>query len=162
MTELNFLENNGGLTFGTDLPRCGTTFKGLCDTDVARSVSSYLLRKNSTPKFAYWLTLNSHKPVGLHEVPERLNCEDGGIFGDNELCRMGEQWLQISHLVKQIAINPALHQTEILLVGDHHPPLFTRHGRNQFKPGKVAWLHMKPVQKSAPEPENIFLQSMLN
>ncbi len=145
---LNFLENKGGLEQQGTYSKCGTAFEGMCDADIARSVSKYLLGNDPTPRFAYWLTLNSHKPVGLGEVPERLQCDDGGVFDDTELCRMGEQWLNISYLVKEIAMNPKLQPTEIVLVGDHPPPLFTRHGRNQFEPRKVAWLHLKPVDKA--------------
>ena len=57
---------------------------------------------------------------------------------------MGEQWLNVAHLVRDIALTKHLTNTEFLLVGDHHPPLFSRSGRNQFQPGKVAWLHLKP------------------
>lgn len=150
--DYNFLENRAGLQDAKNLPHCGLVFEGLCDTDVARSVGNFLRAETSTPKFAYWLTLNSHKPVAPGEVPERLNCGDGGVFGDVELCRMAEQWLHISYLVKDIALDPKLESTEIVLVGDHHPPLFTRKGRNQFEPGKVAWLHLKPRSK---EPESV-------
>lgn len=142
--KLYFLENNAGLAKEQATARCGLTFEGLCDADVALSVKSFLLTDDAKPKFAYWLTLNSHKPVAPGEVPERLNCEDGGVFEDQELCRMGEQWLNVSYLVHEMAMDPAFENTEILLVGDHHPPLFTRHGRAQFQPGQVAWLHLKP------------------
>jgi sulfatase-like protein len=142
--EMFFLENNVGLNTERQLPYCGIAFHGLCDADVARSVESYLLEEDGDRKFAYWLTLNSHKPVQPGEVPARLACDDGGVFGDVELCRMGEQWLNVSHLVKEMALNPELAETEILLVGDHHPPLFTRSARKLFEPGKVAWLHLNP------------------
>jgi len=142
--ELNFTENRAGLADTYSLSLCGRSFRGMCDADVAFSVKSHLLSGGKQPKFTYWLTLNSHTPVGYGEVPERLNCTDGGVFGDNELCRISEQWLNISHLVSEIATDPDLPQTEILLVGDHHPPLFTRHGRSHFERGRVAWLHLTP------------------
>ena len=141
---LNFMENRIGLTEEGALERCGLAFQGYCDADVARSVETYLLNDRAERKFAYWLTLNSHKPVQPGEVPERLACDDGGVLGDVELCRMSEQWLNVSHLVREIALNEDLAETEILLVGDHHPPLFTRRARKLFEPGKVAWLHLKP------------------
>ncbi|WP_434054969.1 MAG: sulfatase-like hydrolase/transferase [Roseibium sp.] len=143
--ELYFLEERVGLKADKDLPWCGMTFKGLCDSDVARSVEAYLTSDEHLPRFVYWLTLNSHKPVMPGEVPERLACDDGGVFGDVELCRMSEQWLNISHLVQEIALNEKLKKTEILLVGDHHPPLFTRKARHLFQPAQVAWLHLAPL-----------------
>ena len=60
---------------------------------------------------------------------------------------MSEQWLNVSHLVRRIALNENLKNTEILLVGDHHPPLFTRKARRLFKPGEVAWLHLKRLSR---------------
>lgn len=142
--DLFFLEQNAGLDSSDTARRCGSTFRGLCDPDVARSVKSYLIDRPNEPKFVYWLTLNSHKPVQPGEAPARLSCETGGIFEDRELCLMGEQWLNVAHLVRDIALTKHLTNTEFLLVGDHHPPLFSRSGRNQFQPGKVAWLHLKP------------------
>lgn len=142
--ELNFLETRAGLARDEDLPICGVAFQGLCDTDVARAVADFLLKGEGDRKFAYWLTLNSHKPVMPGEVPARLGCDDGGAFNDVELCRMAEQWLNISYLVKEIALNDSLADTDIVLVGDHHPPLFTRNARKLFVPGHVAWLHLKP------------------
>ncbi|ASP34875.1 sulfatase-like hydrolase/transferase [Labrenzia sp. VG12] len=142
--DLNFLENKVGLAEDRSWPHCGVAFRGYCDTDVAGVVKDYLIKGDGDRKFAYWLTLNSHKPVQPGEVPARLGCDDGGVFNDVELCRMAEQWLQISHLVKDIALDPDLVETDIVLVGDHHPPLFTRSARKLFKPGKVAWLHLSP------------------
>lgn len=143
--DLNFLENKVGLADDRRWPHCGIAFRGYCDTDVAGVVRDYLVHGAGERKFAYWLTLNSHKPVRPGEVPARLSCdEDGGAFKDVELCRMAEQWLQISHLVRDIALEPELAETDIVLVGDHHPPLFTRSARKLFEPGKVAWLHLSP------------------
>ncbi len=143
--ELNFAETNAGIKTDKPLPLCGLAFKGLCDTDVAGAVKSYLVDGEGDRKFAYWLTLNSHKPVQPGEVPPRFGCDDdGGVFKDVELCRMAEQWLNVSFLVRDIAMDDNLADTEIVVVGDHHPPLFTRSARYMFTPGKVAWIHLKP------------------
>jgi hypothetical protein len=157
--QLNFMETNAGLDTDAELDNCGVAFRGLCDTDVARSVEQFLLDREEGRKFAYWLTLNSHKPVPPGEVPARLHCDDGGVFDDVELCRMAEQWLNVSYLVKEIALNENLAETDIVLVGDHHPPLFTRSARKLFQPGRVAWLHLTPKARehtltaSAPYPK---------
>lgn len=146
--ELYFLENNAGLPRNDAQRHCGLTFRGLCDGDVADAVEAYLAGDDDHPKFAYWLTLNSHKPVQSGEVPARLSCEEGGVFKDRELCLMSEQWLNVSYLVRDLALSDSIRETQILLVGDHHPPLFTRGGRQQFQPGKVAWLSLTPKQGS--------------
>ncbi|GAA0785988.1 hypothetical protein E1180_03085 [Roseibium denhamense] len=142
---LFFMENRLGIEEDVKLEECGLSFRGLCDTDAGTAVEQYLLQDPAARKFVYWLTLNSHKPIRVGEVPARLGCEEGGnVFGDVELCRMSDQWLNISHIVRDIALNPDIAETEVLVVGDHHPPLFTRSGRKLFQPGRVAWLHLKP------------------
>ncbi|MHA7776136.1 sulfatase-like hydrolase/transferase [Roseibium sp. M-1] len=143
--DLYFMENRLGFDKDRKLSTCGIAFEGYCDTDAAEAVGNFLLEGEGERKFAYWLTLNSHKPVMPGEVPARLNCDDGGgIFNDVELCRMSEQWLHVSHLVKAIALDEQLANTEIVIAGDHHPPLFSRSARKMFVPGRVAWLHLKP------------------
>ncbi|MBO6855739.1 sulfatase-like hydrolase/transferase [Roseibium sp.] len=143
--DLFFMENKLGFGGDRTLPLCGIAFQGYCDEDAAEAVGKFLLEADGDRKFAYWLTLNSHKPVNPGEVPPRFSCDDGGgVFGDVELCRMAEQWVNVSHLVKAIALDESLAETEIVLVGDHHPPLFSRSARNKFAPGRVAWLHLKP------------------
>ena len=45
--------------------------------------------------------------------------------------------------IAAIANDPDLPPTDIVIVGDHTPPLWTRSGRNAFAPGKVAWYALK-------------------
>jgi hypothetical protein len=123
---------------------CGLTFKGLCDLDVADAVETYLAQHGDKPKFAYWLTLNTHLPVEDGAATSRLDCANGGPFDDWTVCAMTEMWMDVLYRVKEIALNPNLLGTQILVVGDHHPPVWTRQGRKQFAAGKVAWLHLKP------------------
>nr|WP_282449309.1 sulfatase-like hydrolase/transferase [Roseibium sp. CAU 1639] len=149
--ELNFLENRMGFDESRNLPTCGIAFVGYCDTDAAEAVGRFLLEADGNRKFAYWLTLNSHKPVQPGEVPPRLGCEEDTRFKDLELCRMAEQWLNISHLVRDIALSDGLAPTEIVIVGDHHPPLFSRKARGLFAPGRVAWIHLRPSSKRRKE-----------
>ncbi|MES0883666.1 sulfatase-like hydrolase/transferase [Roseibium sp. SCP14] len=123
---------------------CGLTFKGLCDLDVADAVEAYLVQHDDKPKFAYWLTLNTHLPLEAGAATPRLGCETGGPFDDWTVCTMTEMWMDVLHRVKEIALNPSLQGTRILVVGDHHPPVWTRQGRKQFDAGKIAWLHLEP------------------
>jgi Sulfatase len=118
---------------------CGLTFRGLCDIDMADHVEAYMTQASDTPRFAYWLTLNTHMPIAPDEATPHLGCEDGGPFDDRMVCDMTEMWMDILQRVTTLAMNPALKNTDILVVGDHHPPLWTRHGRGLFEPGQVAW-----------------------
>lgn len=123
---------------------CGLTFRGLCDLDVADVVESYLLKPSKKLKFSYWLTLNTHLPVEPGAATNRLNCGNETLFDDWTVCYITEMWMDVLYRVREIALNPKLQNTQILLVGDHHPPVWTRQGRGLFVPGRVAWLHLKP------------------
>ncbi|PLX37262.1 MAG: hypothetical protein C0606_12280 [Hyphomicrobiales bacterium] len=122
---------------------CGLTFTGLCDLDVANHVEKYLAERTDKPRFAYWLTLNTHMPIAPDEGTDRLSCPDGGPFGDRTVCDMTEMWIDVLDRVAQMAANPDLAGTDIIVVGDHHPPIWTRHGRSLFAPGSVAWMALK-------------------
>ncbi len=123
--------------------RCGLTLTGLCDLDVADKVEAYMTKPGDTPRFGYWLTLNTHMPVPTDVGTPRLGCADGGPFDDRTTCLMTEMWIDVLKRVAALARDPKLKATDILIVGDHNPPLWTRHGRGLFRPGHVAWFALK-------------------
>jgi hypothetical protein len=140
----------GKRTFGEDLVgmlprRCGGPFRGICDTDLIPLIGQQL-RAAARPTFLYWLTLQTHVPIRPKEGTPRLGCATGGIMGHVEVCYMTEIWLDvlqgIAHLTADIP------PTEILIVGDHGPPLWSKAGRNLFTPGKVPWIRLKPVPQA--------------
>lgn len=121
--------------------RCGGPFVGLCDVDIAARLSERL-KEAKSPSFIYWLTLNSHVPVRAEEATPRHDCETGGPFGDPEVCVMAEIWEDLFEGIQRLALaNP---ETEILLVGDHAPPLWRRNARRQFRTDRVPWLRLTP------------------
>lgn len=128
---------------------CGLTFDGLCDLEVANVVENWLTNREESPRFAYWLTLNTHLPLERNLATPRLDCEAGGPFDNWDVCTMTEMWIDVMHRVREIASNPDLEDTQILVVGDHHPPVLSRKGRLQFASGEVAWLHLKPKTGNA-------------
>lgn len=142
---LYFRESVGKAELGAPVRTCGLTFKGLCDDDVANVVESFLEQQSGKPKFAYWLTLNTHIPIEAGAATPRLDCETGGPFRDRTVCRLTEMWMDLLYRIRDIALNPELKGLEILIVGDHHPPVWTRRGRNVFETGQVPWLHLSPV-----------------
>ena len=124
--------------------RCGLTFKGLCDRDVGETVRNLLTSSQDKPRFIYWLTLNTHMPFNPDEATQRFGCADkGGAFNDKTVCYLSQMWADIVTKVVTIATDPALPPTDILIVGDHHTPLFTRTARSLFAPGEVAWFALK-------------------
>ncbi|MEM8702448.1 MAG: sulfatase-like hydrolase/transferase [Pseudomonadota bacterium] len=142
---LFFRESIGKEADMQDLRTCGLTFEGLCDDDVADKIEAFLEHRSGKPKFAYWLTLNTHIPIEAGAATPRLDCETGGPFKDWTVCSLTEMWMDLLYRIRDIALNPELKGLEILIVGDHHPPVWTRRGRNVFETGQVPWLHLSPV-----------------
>ncbi|SFU84581.1 Phosphoglycerol transferase MdoB [Methylobacterium sp. 174MFSha1.1] len=121
---------------------CGGPFPGPCDTDVAAVVEAELAAPG--PAFVYWLTLNSHVPVPPGAATPRHDCgRPGSPFADREVCAMVEIWQDVFAAVSRIAL--AHPGTEILLVGDHAPPLWRRAARDAFEPGRVPWIRLAPL-----------------
>jgi hypothetical protein len=126
---------------------CGGAFVGPCDVDIAETIDDRL-SKATQPLFVYWVTLNSHVPVRPGEATPRHDCKTGGPFGDPEVCAMAEIWEDLFAAVSRLAIrNPG---TEILLVGDHAPPLWRRAARVRFEPDRVPWIRLAPHHPATP------------
>lgn len=133
--------------FGQDLThvashQCGGPFRGPCDMDLIPLIGKEL-REAKQPTFFYWMTFSTHVPVAPHEGKPRLGCErSGGSIGNTEVCYMTEMWIDLMEgLAKLTASIPP---TEILIVGDHAPPLWSKSGRELFTPGKVTWIRLAP------------------
>jgi hypothetical protein len=138
--------------FGEDLLKtthraCGGAFQGACDADLAPviAVESQHAAENGKPRFIYWLTLNTHIPVAPGQALTDFDCaQDGNGYGTVKVCRMAELWHDVFNVVAKIARDPAVGPADILVVGDHSPPLWSKRGRAQFEPGQVAWYRLRP------------------
>lgn len=138
-TEFNFIDNlasNAQNSFGE---RCGSVFEGLCDSDMGALVHNRLTDVPNTNKFIYWLTLNSHIPF-VPTAEDPLGCRTPqprvqvGI-----VCELANIWLPVFQQVNAIATDPDLPPTDILVVGDHHTPLWERSAKKRFIPNRVDW-----------------------
>lgn len=138
--------------FGGDLVKvthrvCGSAFQGACDGDLAPVIAaaSGQAARGGKPRFIYWLTLNTHIPVAPGEARTDFHCgREAGGFGKPTVCRMAELWHDVFSAVAEIARDPAVGPADILVVGDHAPPLWSKRGRAQFAPGQVAWYRLQP------------------
>lgn len=142
-TRLNFQEeierDHGALVPS----RCGSVFHGLCDEEVAELVRRELVAPASRPKLVYWLTLNSHVPFVPRANPA-LACDAAAPpFGNRTVCQLGDYWLDVVQRVARIAGDPALPPTDILIVGDHHTPLWERAAKNRFVLNRVDWFLLR-------------------
>lgn len=135
--------------FGEDLAtlstrRCGSVFVGLCDADITPALPR-IAGSAAQGGLIYWLTLNTHVPFRPTDARPRFDCaRDGGRFGHADVCRMAELWAEIVEQIADLAMGAHLGRAEILLVGDHAPPLWSRRGRAMFAPGLVPWVRLTP------------------
>lgn len=126
---------------------CGGAWIGACDADLAPVIvdASREAAKSGKPRFIYWVTLNTHIPVAPGEALTNFHCDrETNGFGQASVCRMAELWHDVFKVVKTIALDPAVGPADILVVGDHAPPMWSKRGRAQFADGQVAWYRLKP------------------
>jgi hypothetical protein len=124
--------------------RCGGTFRGACDADLAPEIVRRAARSGA-PRLIYWLTLNTHVPIAPTDARTDFDCGDpASKFGTMAVCRMAELWHDVFTAVADLSLDPAIAPAEILIVGDHAPPLWSKRGRGQFEPGQVAWYRLSP------------------
>lgn len=136
--------------FERDLERdgarpCGGMFPGACDKDVPALIGRRLAAADR-PQMIYWLTLNTHAPVvedaklgtaGCHIGPQVWREENPG------LCRMFSLHHQLADAIDAMAMDPNLPPTDILVVGDHMPPVLDRETRLRFDGSHVPWLFLR-------------------
>ena len=62
------------------------------------------------------------------------------------VCELTELWGEIFDKVAAIAADPSLPATDILVVGDHHTPLWERSAKKRFTLGKVDWYLLRSTE----------------
>ncbi len=126
---------------------CGSAFRGVCDADLAPVIANEAkqLGPPDKPRLIYWLTLNTHIPVAPDDALTNFNCLGvDSQFAQPTVCRMAELWHDFFAAVSKLALDPSIAPAEILIVGDHAPPLWSKRGRAEFAAGKVAWYRLTP------------------
>lgn len=128
---------------------CSSVFRGPCDFEIARTVD--LALKTSGTPFVYWLTLNSHIPARPHpSLEDPFDCpEKGGPFGDKDICGLAVIWRDLLTHIAAIATSHP--DAQILVVGDHPPPVLSRRGRALFDPRDVPWIFIPPEAEEEPQ-----------
>lgn len=128
--------------------RCGTVFEGLCDLTVADLLHKNLISGKAGQRFDYWLTLNTHIPY-VAKNNGNLTCHTSAARIDNKMvCELSELWLEIFDKVNEIASDPNLPATDILVVGDHHTPMWERDAKGHFTLNKVDWYLLRNIEKA--------------
>jgi hypothetical protein len=65
------------------------------------------------------------------------------------ICRLFSLWHQVDKSLAAMLTDPALPPTDVLIVGDHAPPLLDRSQRSQFDGGRVPWVLLKDRRSRA-------------
>lgn len=124
---------------------CEGMFPGACDKDVP-AVIARRLKAAARPQMMYWLTLNSHSPVVEDATLGTVNCQLGPRAWSDanpQLCRLFSVHHQLADAIDAMAMDPKLPPTDILIVGDHMPPLFDRDSRMRFDGSHVPWILLR-------------------
>ncbi|WP_374310215.1 hypothetical protein [Dongia sp.] len=123
---------------------CGDVFVGICDPRLVQTVAARL-KSATQPQFSYLLTFNTHVPVIADQGYGHLDClhKDPRV-PEREVCFMADAWIELLHTIAESFADPATPPTEILIVGDHAPPLWYRKARDLFTPGEVTWFRLSP------------------
>ncbi|WP_374653364.1 hypothetical protein [Dongia sp.] len=135
--------------FGEDLmqpgeKRCGDVFVGVCDPKLVVDIAARL-KAATQPQFTYLLTFNTHVPMIGGEGYGHLDCRQRDPrLPEREVCFMTDAWIELLRTIAAAYADPGAPATEILIVGDHAPPLWYRKARDLFTPGEVTWFRLSP------------------
>jgi hypothetical protein len=124
---------------------CLGLFDGACDRDIPARMTS-ILKSAKSPQFIYWLTLNSHFPVPASAPLHTARCDrfDAELARDRPMtCRMLMLWNESFAALANEVSKPGFPPTDILIVGDHMPPFYSRKQREGFETDVVPWLLLR-------------------
>ena len=123
---------------------CGDVFVGICDPVLVKRIAQQV-KAATTPQFNYLLTFNTHIPVLVDQGYKHLDCSRrGGVVPDREVCIMTDAWIELLQTIAREWAAPDMPPVEMLIVGDHAPPLWHRKARDLFTPGQVTWFSLSP------------------
>ena len=120
------------------------SFPGACDYNIVHDVSA--ANKSAQGKsFIYWLTLNTHHPYSELDMlgANTYDCHQPLFNGRQEACRnlnLQHQFFQV--LADEIKRGGFKH-TDIVVVGDHSPPIVFDEFKDSFKPDSVPFIHIR-------------------
>lgn len=116
--------------FQSKQERCGSAnFRGVCDDIVPSLIKQKLITQSSanTPKFIYWLTLNSHYPFAAPDHPSEFACKSFELTSKNkDLCNLSSTLNLTFEGLGNLIADPDIPPTRFIIVGDHSPPFLMR------------------------------------
>lgn len=115
------------LIFGEDLMglhRC-EAFKGVCDKELVNIVGDRFKEFSKQKIFFYWMTLTSHQPYSKKDIYNtRFDCKKFNMKSNGDACHNAQLQTQFFDDLSVLIQQPELKGTEVIVVGDHQPPMW--------------------------------------
>lgn len=125
------------------LKRCAA-FKGVCDSELMTQVGDIFKQHQNNKLFLYWMTLTSHQPYAKKDIyNKRFDCERFNIQSDSDVCHNAQLQTQFFDELAKLIQRPEMQGVEVIVVGDHPPPLWGEEDLVHIIPWKVSWLHFR-------------------
>lgn len=144
-----------GLLAQKGIEPCDGVFPGACDRDVPGLIKHKLQQNPGQRKLIYWLTVNSHLPVGSKDSLHTQGCKIGTAEWRSSfpmLCRLYSVHAELSDALTRTILASDMPETDILIIGDHMPPFFQRTIRTRFDTGRVPWIYLRDRRAAAFKP----------
>jgi hypothetical protein len=127
---------------------CGSTFPGICDTDIAAYLGDLFAAHRSQRLFVHWMTLNSHLPVDDQTAStSQFPCEKFVSSRDSrEVCNMVRVQFETNQAIARMLLRPDLPPMTVFLAGDHAPPFLSLKLRALYLQDRVPYLIFEPWQ----------------
>lgn len=127
-----------------EVPRCHA-FNGACDDGLMEVIAQEFKKNQDNKFFLYWLTLTNHFPYNQTDLSNtRLDCDKHQLFA-GDICHNFRLHAQFFDALGELIKRPEMAGVEVILVGDHMPPIDTRdvpiHKNIRWQ--DVSWLHFK-------------------
>src|SRR5690606_18895241 len=112
-------------------PRRCYSFPGACDMDLMDEVRAGLTAEGKS--FVYWLTLNTHSNFDLRDLQDdHFDCAAFGTESTRASCRNFKLQAQFFNGLAELLADKALQDMEVIVVGDHPPPILNREDFDQY------------------------------
>jgi hypothetical protein len=133
--------------------KCGASFEGICDTEIAGMIHQELLKGDRDQrKFLYWMTLNSHLPLDEQSsVGSSFDCSKyPGTQSNHAICLHSRMVHLVLENIAKIALDPGLPPTRFIVVGDHSAPFLGNAERSFYSQDSVPAVLLEPKQGASP------------
>lgn len=127
------------------LPANCIPFDGICDWDILPFLKQSFAKNEKI--FNYWLTLTAHYSYFTHDIHNtRFNCSRYNLPKDGDACHNLMLHAQFFDYLADFVKSPEMQGVEVIIVGDHPPPLFKAeeiavYKTKEMPDGRVSWLH---------------------